>query len=291
MAPTPLAHFGTLAREAGGEVRAILRQRTLHRPAPPATGLVLDVGSGQAPDPRADVVVDKYPVDNFERGAASALDFTKPLIVADGAALPFADGAFAYVIASHVLEHAEDPVAFAAELSRVAPRGFVQVPSRDSELVYSWPFHPWLIALDDGVLVFTPKPDAPIPGSEAAHAAYGESLLARLAWAAHRSRWHHSVHWTGTVPVRVEGEREAHDQASLDVTATVQALTALGRAGNLAPLPPAVRDTLRCPACRSALTWADSTTTCAGCGLSYPVAAGVPLLLAEAAVDPAAPPA
>ena len=99
---------------------------------------MLDVGAGHAAHPRADVVVDKYVADDFERGAA--LDLGKPLIVADGHALPFADGAFAYVIASHVLEHATDPVRFARELTRVGRRGIRPGPEpRESELTFGWP--------------------------------------------------------------------------------------------------------------------------------------------------------
>ncbi len=274
------------ARELGAEARALLRERRIHRPAPPQAGLVLDVGSGQAPDPRADVVVDRYPLDDFERGAGAGLSWNKPLIVADGQALPFAGAAFSYVIASHVLEHAEDPVRFAAELGRVAPAGFVQVPTRDSELVYAWPFHPWLIDREGDTLRFAPKPPEQPPGGPAAHAAYQESLLARLAWAAHRTRWHHSVHWTGAPSVVVDGERVAHEQASLDLATTLTGLRELGESGRLVPLPAVVRAAVRCPVCRGDLTWTADHARCTGCARSYPVAGGVPVLVAEAAVTP-----
>src|SRR3989442_10970561 len=88
------------------------REARRHRPAPPKRGLVLEVGSGATPHPRTDVVVDKYVVDAFERDGAW-MDLSRPLVVADGQRLPFADRSFAYTLALHLLEHATDPIAFA----------------------------------------------------------------------------------------------------------------------------------------------------------------------------------
>ena len=86
--------------------------------------------------------MDKYVVDSFERPLGLAKSFSKPLVVGDGHQLPFKDQSFAYVIALHVLEHATDPAQFTAEMARVAPAGFVQVPSRESELAFGWPTIP-----------------------------------------------------------------------------------------------------------------------------------------------------
>jgi uncharacterized protein YbaR (Trm112 family) len=271
------------------DLTAIGRERRRHRPAPPAHGLVLDVGAGESPHPRADLVVDKYVVDDFERGAA--LDLERPVVVADGEALPFADGAFAYVIASHVLEHAIDPARFAAELSRIAAAGFVQVPSRDAELVFGWPFHPWWIERRRDTLVFRPKDmDAP-PGGRVMHDAYAESPLTRLGWAAHRSRWHHSLHWTDRIDVEVDGERRFHEQADVDLERTVAELERAAAAGRVAPLDDRLRAILRCPACGGTLAWDAGRTACEACRRAYPVAGGVPILLAEAAATADRPPA
>ena len=75
--------------EARTMLREIAQARSKardHTPSPPDEGLVLEVGPGQAPHPRANVVVDKYVIDNFER--QGALDLSKPLVVADGQRLP-----------------------------------------------------------------------------------------------------------------------------------------------------------------------------------------------------------
>ena len=132
----------TELRSAIREVRRARQEARLHEPRPPHAGLVLEVGSGQSPHPRADVLVDKYVADNFERPHEIGIDFARPFVVADGQQLPFADGSFSYSIALHVLEHATDPLRFAAELSRVASAGFVQVPSSVAELTFGWPYHP-----------------------------------------------------------------------------------------------------------------------------------------------------
>jgi len=265
------------ARALARELRAIPAEARRHRPRPPAAGLVLDIGAGQSPHPRADVVVDKYPVDDFERPGEAAVSLAKPLVVADGERLPFADAGFAYVIALHVLEHAGDPAAFAAEMARVAPAGFVQVPSRESELVYGWPYHPWLIDRRPGGLTFHAR-DGARAATGFMHEHFLESPLLRLAWAAHRSRWHHSVAWRGRLDVAVEGTSTAERTAGFDVERTIAGL----RAAAMPPLPAAVRAVLRCPACRGSLADAPGALACSGCERRYPLAGAVPLLLEDA---------
>lgn len=269
-----------LVRELGGSLLALRRNTIRHSPAPPADGLVLDVGSGQAAHPRADIVLDKYVADDFERG--SALDLHKPLVVGDAHALPFAEQAFAFVIASHVVEHATDPVRLAGELCRVARAGFVQVPSREAELTFGWPFHPWLIDLDAGVLVFHPRGEAEAPIGPLFHSAFVDSTLFGVWFGAHRDTWHHSVHWTDSFAVRVEGASRAPETATLDVERTLEALSRTGARGPGGTL----REALRCPADRGRLVGDRNHLLCEDCGRRYPVAGGVPVLLQEAAVQP-----
>jgi SAM-dependent methyltransferase len=278
-----LARLRTSSGDLGAAVSELARipaENARHKPKPPAEGLVLDVGGGQAAHPRADVVVDKYVVDDFER--AGALELTKPLVVADGHRLPFANASFDYVIAMHVLEHATDPVRFAAELSRVAKAGFVQLPSAESELTFGWPFHPWLIDLDGDTLVFKPKGERRAPFGEFFHESYLRSALMRLWFASERSRWHHSVEWQGEIHVRVEGESAAEQTAALDVERTLMALSQLADSGRLVPLTPALRAVLRCPDCGEALEASSDEFACSECGRRYPVVGDVPVLLEEA---------
>ena len=73
--------------------------------------LVLDVGSGDKPHWRADVLLDRYVGDEHggQRSGASAARVDRPLFDADAADMPFADKVFDYAICSHVLEHVERP--------------------------------------------------------------------------------------------------------------------------------------------------------------------------------------
>lgn len=265
-------------RETAATARSLRRNSVRHRPAPPEHGLVLDVGSGQAAHPRADLIVDKYVADDFERG--SPIDLTKPLVVADGHALPFADHSFDYVIASHVLEHATDVSAFAGELQRVGRAGFVQVPSREAELTFGWPFHPWLIDREGDALVFHPRGDKVAPVGQLFHESFARSRLFALWFGAHRDTWHHTLHWSGSFEARATDASAAPATAALDVERTLSVLPEIGATGPTG----ALRDLLRCPADGGTLADEAGWLRCATCGLAYPRSStGVPVLLAEAA--------
>ena len=89
--------------------------------------LVLEVGSGDSPCPRSDVLLD-LTLENHERvGGHTVVD--RPFVLGTVERLPFRDKAFDYVIAFHVLEHTADPVALLGELQRVARGGYIETPS------------------------------------------------------------------------------------------------------------------------------------------------------------------
>jgi hypothetical protein len=125
---------------------------------PPAEGLVLEIGSGDNPHPRSNVLVDRFIGDNTERGGNLVID--RPLVVADAHQLPFRDGAFAYIISSHILEHMDDPPQFARELQRIGQAGYIGSPSEIAERMFHWSFHRWYVNLIDDTLVLHPKEPA-----------------------------------------------------------------------------------------------------------------------------------
>lgn len=243
---------------------------------------MLEVGGGQRPHPRADVVIDKYVANDFERAGEAPLDLSRPLIVGDGHALPLASGSVAYVIAAHVLEHATDPNAFANELGRIALAGYVQVPSRAAELTFEWPFHPWLIDCVGDCLSFEPKAGRHAPIGADFHRWFAQSPTFRLWWAAGRSRWLHTIHWTGCPSVTVTGAAEAAATASIDLERAEGTLRRASRGRDLGP-PESVAPLLRCPVCGGGVAFRSERIACRECGRAYPVHAGVPILLAEAA--------
>jgi SAM-dependent methyltransferase len=124
-----------------------------------ADAIVLDVGSGDKPHWRADVLLDRY-VDAAHAGQRSGrarARISRPMFDADASDMPFADGVFDYVVCSHVLEHVPDPCAVVAELTRVGKAGYIEVPEASSAKILDFPSHLWWCRLDGSRLVFTAK--------------------------------------------------------------------------------------------------------------------------------------
>ena len=174
-----------------------------------ADGLVLDVGSGDKPHWRADVLLDRYvgPEHAGQRSGRRAARVGRPLFDADAAAMPFADGAFDYSICSHVLEHVVDPGAVIDELTRVSRAGYIEVPEAASAKILDFPSHLWWVRLEpDGTLAFTAKTrrfhDAEIDAY--IRAAGIERELADLLDSRFEQRIV-SVRWIGSVRYRVDG--------------------------------------------------------------------------------------
>jgi SAM-dependent methyltransferase len=170
--------------------------------------LVLDVGSGDKPHWRADVLLDHY-IDAAhagQRSGSAGVRVDRPLFDADAADMPFADQVFDYAICSHVLEHVERPDAVIAELARVAKAGYIEIPEAASAKIVDFPSHLWWVTMEDGVLVFTAKT-----------AAYFDADIDRYLTASGMRRpladmldkhLDHRVielQWSGTVPCRVVG--------------------------------------------------------------------------------------
>jgi SAM-dependent methyltransferase len=176
--------------------------------------LVLDVGSGDKPSWRADILLDRYAGAEYaaQRSGRSSARVSRPLFDADAADMPFADGAFDYAICSNLLEHVTDPVGVAAELTRVARAGYIEVPEAASAKIVDFPSHLWWCRLDEAdpaapTLVMTAK-TAPYFDPEIN--AYIEQAGVRQALDdVLNSRFEHRViqlHWTDAVRLRTEGE-------------------------------------------------------------------------------------
>ncbi len=119
---------------------------------------VLEVGGGGNAFPRADVICDATFGSSAQRNGAPATFLPgRRYVECPAERLPFADLSFDWVWCTHVLEHVADPVAACRELARVARRGFVEVPSRLSEMVNGNPSHRFIVDRDGDTLVFTPR--------------------------------------------------------------------------------------------------------------------------------------
>jgi ubiquinone/menaquinone biosynthesis C-methylase UbiE len=109
------------------------------------TWKILDLGCGYTANKNANYIADVTDFSEFYTGRK----FTKIL----GKILPFKDNFFDFVIASHVIEHVKDIDFFIKELQRVAPRGYIELPTRleDNLLLHrnNIKEHLWLFYFDD----------------------------------------------------------------------------------------------------------------------------------------------
>lgn len=273
--------------------------------------LVLEIGSGDRPNPRSDVLVDRFIEDNTERGGNLKID--RPLVVADAHHLPFKDGAFDYVVCYHIIEHMDDPARFIREITRVGKRGHIQSPSEIAEKLFHWPFHRWYVNLVDGRLVLHP-----LRGDDR----FGDLFDYLYAHNPRFARFSRSMPalfyvdyaWQGAIDfeVRDDSPLDLHDPATLRRLVRPQEDWRAGLRGNVSSF---VRDRvprsllevakraarrkrgasrrfdlyalLACPACSGDVTRAADELTCASCGRVYPIRAGLPHLLVEEARRPA----
>jgi hypothetical protein len=134
--------------------------------------LVLDVGGGASPFPRADWVIDLLPYEERalygpEPDPANERFSPATWVRRDICASepwPFDDGQFDFAICSHTLEDIRDPIHVCEELVRVARAGYVEVPSRLEEQSLGfqgpwvgWGHHRWLIDIEGDEITFVFK--------------------------------------------------------------------------------------------------------------------------------------
>lgn len=160
--------------------------------------LVLEVGSGNNPNPRSDILCDRYLHDNAERAGEFGIVIDRPFVVADGYHLPFADKTFDYVIASHILEHMSDPVAFVRELMRVSRAGYIETPSAVSERIFGWDFHHWYISRGKNGLVLQKK-SAGVQFGGFFHRLIANQIWFRRFFEEHENQFYLKYEWQGSI--------------------------------------------------------------------------------------------
>lgn len=119
--------------------------------------LVLEIGSGGNPYYRSNVLVDAFEATRQRHYVPLIAD--RPIVLAYGEKLPFADNSFDFVIASHVLEHSPDPKKFLAEIQRVGKAGYIEVPDAFMERLNPYRDHRLEITSRGGRLVINKKQD------------------------------------------------------------------------------------------------------------------------------------
>ncbi|MEW6324727.1 MAG: class I SAM-dependent methyltransferase [Nitrospirota bacterium] len=121
------------------------------------TDRVLEIGSGNNPHSRSNVLCDKYLLSDAERAGRLVAD--RAIVVGDGERLPFKDRSFDYVIAKQVVEHMDDPETCFREMMRVSRRGgYIETPTEFQERINpEKTFHKWLVNVKGRTLYLKPK--------------------------------------------------------------------------------------------------------------------------------------
>jgi SAM-dependent methyltransferase len=167
--------------------------------------LVLDVGSGGWPFKRADHLADKFPDSTSHRVGTATRD-ERPFFVVDLEHLPFRDGAYDFVFCSHVLEHMDEPGRAIRELARVGRRGYIEVPTRLSDVMFNFTrlrdHHRWhgLVLADTLVLIEWNDWERRELGNlyfDALHSASGNAF--QEFFERNRDFFFASLHWTGSI--------------------------------------------------------------------------------------------
>lgn len=275
-----------LARACGLEGLAWSLRR-LHCPVPRGA-LVLEVGSGGNPYPRANVLLDAY-IHTRERHWET-LVADRPMVLGRAERLPFRDKAFDFVIAAHVLEHSRDPERFLSELSRVAKAGYIEVPDAFMERINPYLDHRLEVTERGGELLIRKKrghladPELVELYTHKAGVVIAGDTMRRFPFHFHvRHYWTGSVRFrvlnpgvdadwpappSGTAPLAPSWRKSLRRGVLRSLRAV---LSQCGRNSNINIIP-----LLACPGCRSGMNRAEGAVTCSGCGTRYTYHDGVP---------------
>lgn len=237
--------------------------------------LIIDIGSGGMPYPRANVACDFYEND-FER--ADLLKIDRPFFWASVERLPFGNKAFNFSIFSHVLEHLDNPAKALKEIERVSSAGYIETPNAFYEYIIPHTYHMSRCTLIDGVLHVTMKKrwDESLSDDfkdvksdmmacwNALNSYNSTSLLTRYAW---KNSIDYVVH--GEVGFKksietleyLETKRSWWKKALKDFSYFI-----------LRPKKINLEKFLRCPCCKSELTYNKelSEASCVSCSRIYP---------------------
>ena len=118
---------------------------------------VLDVGSGGEPFIYATHLCDPNPGKTQHRYNDLKTD-NKPFAQVSAESLPYSAKEFDYVYCAHVLEHVGDPAKACDEIMRVGKRGYIETPTRMSDIMSNFTrfpnFHKWHVTRIGNTLIF-----------------------------------------------------------------------------------------------------------------------------------------
>jgi SAM-dependent methyltransferase len=119
----------------------------------PTEGIIVDVGSGNYPVPRADILADYFPDESIHRSGSVCED--RPLVICSLERMPFLNKSVDFLICSHVFEHLEHPEKAASETGRVAKAGYIETPTYGKDILIGTGYiHNWQVVEFEGTLHF-----------------------------------------------------------------------------------------------------------------------------------------
>ncbi|MBM3346055.1 MAG: class I SAM-dependent methyltransferase [Betaproteobacteria bacterium] len=285
----PLSAGMRWARKLGWE-RLAWSLRRLHCPVD-RKALVLEVGSGGNPYPRANVLLDAHEATRERHWVPLAAD--RPLVLGRVESLPFRDRSFDFVIASHVLEHSADPARFLGELQRVARAGYIEVPDAFMERVNPYHDHRLEVTSREGSLVIRKKPGwRADPELVQLYEHRAKPLVAGRLIPAHPFEFHVRFYWESRIGFAVLNPEVRADWPAphsadighntpmrtgwrgkaMQVLRATMSQTRRNKSINLTQL-------LQCPSCGSTeISSHASSVDCGACHATYPIRHGVPAM-------------
>lgn len=273
--------------------------RRLHVPVN-TQALVLEVGAGGNPYPRCNVMIDA--MENTIERNEQTLITDRPLILGLCEELPFKDKSFDFIVASHVLEHTDNPEKFLQELMRVGKAGYIETPEGWFEKMCAFSYHRLEVSTIQGELFIRKKPNwkpdeiAALWDEKLANSKPLHKFLRKNPDLNHlRFYWKDSIDFQivnpecdVSWPYPIEAEKKAIEMAN-----TKPSLMSIIRgfylntrrllfSQNKRNSTLNIYELLRCPTCHSDLpanpTSGNEKITCEKCKESYEVVRGIPRL-------------
>ncbi len=257
--------------------------------------LVLDVGCGGNPHPRADVLCDKF-IEDSQRPSALKRD-DRPFIFADAERLPFIDKSFDFVVSRHMIEHTGEPERFLNESMRVSKKGgLIIAPSSTWEKFFSFGNHLWLIKVKNNQLVFIEKERAVFDEelSQFFHAYRGplRYIVGQIWTQLHRDVLEIRYLWKNKIEYQIYRANNATQKKNNNPIQNSKELPKIGinhRNFLLTYLRRALygsrkfnyEDLLVCPFCKSNLKKESKSLCCVNCHHHFPLIKGIPILLSN----------
>lgn len=258
--------------------------------------LVLDVGSGDGPFARANVLCDKYVSNTENRIGPIAID--RPFVAGDVMALPFRDNAFDYVFCSHVLEHVEDPEKAIKELVRIGRKGFLEIPSEFLEKIKCSPGHRWYVRLEGRTLVFREKEgdifDPFIQEMAEEKLVNRDRSFMNFYWKNYYTLFNIAYEWSGEIKfeiIRLKGDRVADNLKGKDLTcersqASREGGCSTATKGIIKSIIKSVYskcfdlyELLACPLCKGLLEKKEGNLICYNCRKGFYIKDDIPILI------------